>query len=942
MERAKDLVLANRFVPVNYKLNIDISPTKPNFQGDLEIDVVYNNLFTGVQDGDQVELSLHSADIVVTSAKFVHEDGSEEVLAKIEYDRSHQLVTLKTEGGDFQDLSGFKVLLKYMGKINTIKTYQDTTKGVFKTNYLNGLTGKADNYIVSTHCQPKYARLIFPCLDELSIKPSFELSLKTDIKYTCIANSGISNTEILDDTKKLVTFKKTPPMSPSIFGFVVGDLEWVEQKVKLQELEIPIRVYTPIGELENASYALNIAALSLPEVESLFNCSYPLDKLDFVALPFLSDSLMEDWGLIQVQQSFLLIEPELVYQKETNKQVRNLREVVVHEIVHQWVGNTITFDDWHHLWLNELFATFTAYAILKKLKLAPEDVTVWHEKCNSDFQRMLDDDSLQNAEPIFVKHSLEVNSTHDALNQNAYYKGIPLLRMLANLFNDNSDDDFSVFFKMVGEFLNSHKFKQFKPVDLWLSMKESPLNSKKVDVAVFMHSWTRTPGHPILSVSINDKNRVQITQHRYVYESPSEDDSQLEDVPYHIPITCKFKDGTIARQILMDRKMDLDIDPDTLLIANANYSNLAKVQYSLPFYLNISNGISANKYTPLDLLSIANDLNRILGQSLQKDDDIVGLLQISKSYLDAQTVIDFTSLDMILNMIQNLSSSITLIYSDSNVKLVKKINLWILDLITSLSDKLSWESEVYPKLSIEELKVRNSILLIGVKLDIEKFHPIAKKLYQNLMHGPRESVPMELLNSVLSTTLKASNQQKQYKEILALAKSSTLTVNNIIKNGSSEAETRGVLQTSAVLALGYVSLPDLVLKTLNFVMTNIDSKLIELALIGIQSQHDLRTQLWDWFVLHYNTWCVKTYREGSAYSKQLKATLTNISKIVFSVMVNNSKSMKKVNAFVEEKMSSPLYKKFDVREIWEDVKMENEEKIRLGSYGDKIASWIDA
>lgn len=33
---------------------------------------------------------------------------------------------------------------------------------------------------------------------------------------------------------------------------------------------------------------------------------------------------------------------------------------VAHETAHQWFGDAVTEDDWHHLWLSEGFATYFA------------------------------------------------------------------------------------------------------------------------------------------------------------------------------------------------------------------------------------------------------------------------------------------------------------------------------------------------------------------------------------------------------------------------------------------------------------------------------------------------------------------------------------------------------------------------------------------------------
>ena len=34
------------------------------------------------------------------------------------------------------------------------------------------------------------------------------------------------------------------------------------------------------------------------------------------------------------------------------------RNVIIHEIAHQWFGNSVTESDWDHVWLSEGFATY--------------------------------------------------------------------------------------------------------------------------------------------------------------------------------------------------------------------------------------------------------------------------------------------------------------------------------------------------------------------------------------------------------------------------------------------------------------------------------------------------------------------------------------------------------------------------------------------------------
>lgn len=41
------------------------------------------------------------------------------------------------------------------------------------------------------------------------------------------------------------------------------------------------------------------------------------------------------------------------------------KNIVVHEIAHQWFGNAVTEATWDDAWLSEGFATFSPYCIMK-------------------------------------------------------------------------------------------------------------------------------------------------------------------------------------------------------------------------------------------------------------------------------------------------------------------------------------------------------------------------------------------------------------------------------------------------------------------------------------------------------------------------------------------------------------------------------------------------
>ena len=254
---------------------------------------------------------------------------------------------------------------------------------------------------------------------------------------------------------------------------------------------------------------------------------------------------------------------------------------------------------------------------------------------------------------------------------------------------------------------------------------------------------------------------------------------------------------------------------------------------------------------------------------------------------------------------------------------------WLENYITKLYNKIAnWESlyQLTSDYSLIEMEVRNLVLHIG--LGILKFQDISRKMFKNFINpnSNKPFTPMELLPSIFNLTMIQANQ-KEYKQILQLVKNSN---SSSLNNSNSSIEQ---LQTVAVSSLSFAENEDLLSKSLNFVMTNIDSKLIELALIGFQfkrSKQDI-LKLWHWYKLHYDQWTLKSLRKGSDWSKQLAITMTNISKIVLGdLMQYHSDLVSMKEEFIKEKLQK--LPEHGLKDLVQNIDVANIEKQAIGMF----------
>lgn len=62
---------------------------------------------------------------------------------------------------------------------------------------------------------------------------------------------------------------------------VVGEFDFIE---KITTSGVCVRVYTPVGKQEQGQFALEVAVKALPYFANCFKISYPLPKMDLVAI----------------------------------------------------------------------------------------------------------------------------------------------------------------------------------------------------------------------------------------------------------------------------------------------------------------------------------------------------------------------------------------------------------------------------------------------------------------------------------------------------------------------------------------------------------------------------------------------------------------------------------------------------------------------------------
>ncbi|CAR27360.1 ZYRO0C15070p [Zygosaccharomyces rouxii] len=919
----ESLSSSNALIPVSYELAIDIDPSRTNFKGSLRISTKFNS--NNSDDNDSRSFKLHCKDIIILSAK-AGKHGENLQNLKVSYDRQGQTAIFHAQEplNDSDEIE-----LQYVGRINSIKTPRDVTTGVFQTNFMDQETGTSDNYVISTHCQPTYARTILPCLDEPDVKAHFQLQVKTWQRFKVISNvAAIShenqeandkNADNNNNNWQIVKFGRTPAMATSLFGFTIGDFEFISTQIKSTSgsKTIPLRIFSP-WEITQAAFALDTVQKYLPILEQFFGQSYPLDKLDFVLLPFLTDMAMENFGMISIQTSHLLIPPSMLADVYTRQQ---LMQLIVHELVHQWVGNYVSFDSWCHLWFNESFATFTACHVLEANGDLPNywnsDAYLWQQTESAILQ------DLRASTPSIAQASETAANARETVNlfdPHSYAKGISILRSIQlGVGESNFQSAIKNIFK--GDNLLN---RAVKPIEIF-----QQLNSH--DWVDFFNSWYRTPGVPLLTVTVTeDGKKTKLVQQRMV-----EDSNEDDDTIYPISLFTKLTNGELDKKHIIMPEKSLTLDYP-IALCNHDSQGYYLVSYeSAQCYDQLGQQLALGNLSEIDLVKVFNDLSHLIGNlKYQSHIHLQGLYQLlsqlASDKVDLQKFPQYWhGLSQGLDILQTVQLAIRTYGSNNLGKFHDSI-------VAPLVRKISWPQETFSQnYNYYEIKTMSQVMFLAQEMP--EMVTICRKYFKHVLQGPNYSIPSDLVGSILAVVSRNSTTLKQYKSLFEMVKSSKAIVNHVFGLEGDSDKLSLELQNYAITNMGFSIDSNLINKLLNFVATNIDSTSIELALFGLaynarfhptgtaNNNVQIRDIVVDWFKRHYDQWAQRALKPGFASAERMKKSLSNISIVVFQMFVDTPES---IDTFALIKQSK-FGKELGVYELWQIVKRNEMPKMKI-------------
>ena len=236
------------------------------------------------------------------------------------------------------------------------------------------------------------------------------------------------------------------------------------------------------------------------------------------------------------------------------------RNVVIHEIAHQWFGNAVTQHHWNDVWLSEGFATY--YTLLFREHQYGHDNFIDGLK---DSRQRIIDFYKENYDFQLVRPFIDdLNNVSGAM---MYQKGAWTLHMLREkLGHDVYNTGIKTYY---AEYMN----KNAQTADLRRHLEEA----SGMNLEGYFNQWLFQGGIPHLEINWSQKRdgfeiHVEQTQDTYRFDLSVEVELVYEDGSVEMETIQVGEMGHFAGQ--NDSKLvDVVIDPHTRVLASWNVSN---------------------------------------------------------------------------------------------------------------------------------------------------------------------------------------------------------------------------------------------------------------------------------------------------------------------------------------------------------------------------------
>ncbi|MDP5107258.1 MAG: T9SS type A sorting domain-containing protein, partial [Polaribacter sp.] len=382
----------------------------------------------------------------------------------------------------------------------------------------------------------------WPCKQDLNDKiDAIDVYITTPQQYVAVSN-GLEQSAIITADKKTTHFKHQYPIPAYLIAIAVTNYETYSHTVPNNGNPFPIVNYVYPESLTSAQNSTGITVDIMNHFIDLFG-NYPFEN--------------EKYGHAQFGWGGGMEHTTVSFMGSFN------RDLIAHELAHQWFGNKITCGSWKDIWLNEGFATFLTGLSIEKL----DGETAYKNWRSSKINSIT---SLQNG-AVYLS-DVDTTSVGRIFNSRlSYNKGAMVLHMLRKKLGDVK------FFQGLKNYISDPDlaYSYAKTPDLITHLE----SASGLNLSEFFNDWIYNQGYPTYNLEWNqlNSNTINITLNQ------TQSDASVSFFEANVPVRVNGTNGEIL-DLILDNKSNnetfvesvsflvgsVDFDPETHLISKNN------------------------------------------------------------------------------------------------------------------------------------------------------------------------------------------------------------------------------------------------------------------------------------------------------------------------------------------------------------------------------------
>ena len=393
---------------------------------------------------------------------------------------------------------------------------------------------------------PNRARNWLPTIDHPYDKATSDFMVTAPDHYQVVSNGLLVEKTNLENGMRFTHWKQSVPIATWLYALAVADFA-VQRVDTFDGKEIQTWVYRQ--DRDPGFYDFALPSKHVLEFYSDYVGPYAYEKLANIQSNSVGGGMEAASAIFYGDNSV------------TGERTVRWRNVIIHEIAHQWFGNAVTEYDWDDVWLSEGFATFFTLLFRE------------HAYGHDDYELGLKQ-ARDRVHAYYEEHP-DYRIVHDNLSDmrqvssgQTYQKGAWILHMLRVRMGEDA------FQTGIRNYYSAH-YNGTATTDDFRRFMESASGGE--DLQPFFSQWLYQGGFPVLEVKWSYDNALknlsievsQVQSDGYLFELPVElgiemagtDELMLET------ILSKAKSSTSVTVPLDARPVRVIVDPKTKLLA---------------------------------------------------------------------------------------------------------------------------------------------------------------------------------------------------------------------------------------------------------------------------------------------------------------------------------------------------------------------------------------